>query len=136
MAVISYRRLLLLGALLEACLSMAACAEKLSPSPGLQLIENARQTGLPTIVEFGATSCTTCRNMKPILEATALELQGRAHVIVTDLNQDYAAAGPFNIRMMPTQIFFAADGREIARHLGGMAQAEIVRQLGFTEDRG
>ena len=100
-------------------------------SPGVQLVENARQSGLPTVVEFGATSCTTCRNMKPILEATALQLQGRAHVVVIDLNKDYAAASPFNIRMMPTQVFFAADGRETGRHLGGMTQAEIVQRLGF-----
>lgn len=132
MMLIFYRRLLL-GAILSACLGMVACAEKQSASPGVRLIENARQSGLPTVVEFGASSCTTCRNMKPILEATALQLQGRAHVIVVDLNQDYAAAGPFNIRMMPTQVFFAADGREISRHLGGMPQAEIVRQLGFKE---
>lgn len=83
------------------------------------------------MVEFGASSCTTCRNMKSILEATALQLQGRAHVVVIDLNKDYSAASPFNIRMMPTQVFFAADGREIGRHLGGMAQAEIVQRLGF-----
>ena len=111
--------------------SLIACAEKQNASPGVRLIENARQSGQPTMVEFGATSCTTCRNMKPILEATALQLQGRAHVVIIDLNQDYAAASQFNIRMMPTQVFFAADGQEAGRHLGGMTQAEIVQRLGL-----
>ena len=110
---------------------LAGCNGETAASPGVQLVENARQSGLPTVVEFGATSCTTCRNMKPILEATALQLQGRAHVVVIDLNKDYAAASQFNIRMMPTQVFFAADGRETGRHLGGMTQAEIVQRLGF-----
>jgi len=50
---------------------------------------------------------------------------------VIDLNKDYAAASQFNIRMMPTQVFFAADGRETGRHLGGMTQTEIVQRLGF-----
>lgn len=110
---------------------LAGCNGETAASPGVQLVENARQSGLPTVVEFGASSCTTCRNMKPILEATALQLQGRAHVVVIDLNKDYAAASQFNIRMMPTQVFFAADGRETGRHLGGMTQAEIVQRLGF-----
>ena len=113
---------------------LAGCKGETSASPGVQLVENARQSGLPTVVEFGATSCTTCRNMKPILEATALQLQGRAHVVVIDLNKDYAAASQFNIRMMPTQVFFAADGRETGRHLGGMTQAEIVQRLGFGNE--
>lgn len=113
---------------------LAGCNDETSASPGVQLVENARQSGLPTVVEFGATSCTTCRNMKPILEATALQLQGRAHVVVIDLNKDYAAASQFNIRMMPTQVFFAADGRETGRHLGGMTQTEIVQRLGFGNE--
>lgn len=113
---------------------LAGCNGETVASPGVQLVENARQSGLPTVVEFGATSCTTCRNMKPILEATALQLQGRAHVVVIDLNKDYAAASQFNIRMMPTQVFFAADGRETGRHLGGMAQAEIVQRLGLGNE--
>ena len=112
---------------------MSACQADTAVSPGVQLIENARKSGQPTVVEFGATSCTTCRNMKPILEATALQLQGRAHVVVIDLNKDYAAASQFNIRMMPTQVFFAPDGKETGRHLGGIAQVEIVQRLGFGE---
>lgn len=113
---------------------LAGCNGETAASPGVQLVENARQSGLPTVVEFGASSCTTCRNMKPILEATALQLQGRAHVVVIDLNKDYAAASQFNIRMMPTQVFFAADGRETGRHLGGMTQTEIVQRLGFGKE--
>lgn len=122
------RNLLTVGVL---AFLLTGCAEKQSDSPGVRLIENARKSGQPTIVEFGANSCTTCRNMKPILDATAMQLQGRAHVVVIDLNQDYAAATQYNIRMMPTQVFFAADGKETGRHLGGMAQAEIVQRLGF-----
>jgi thioredoxin 1 len=122
------RNILVLGVL---GVSLIACAEKQNASPGVRLIENARQSGQPTVVEFGATSCTTCRNMKPILEATALQLQGKAHVLIIDLNQDYVAASQFNIRMMPTQVFFAADGQETGRHLGGMTQADIVQRLGF-----
>ena len=127
------RNILLLGVL---GFSLIACGEKQSASPGVRLIDNARQSGLPTVVEFGAASCTTCRNMKPILEATALQLQGRAHVVIIDLSQDYAAASQFNIRMMPTQVFFAADGQEAGRHLGGMTQAEIAQRLGLGSGGG
>jgi len=133
MMYIRMNKAFLLLASVAAFILMNGCQADTAVSPGVQLIENARKSGQPTVVEFGATSCTTCRNMKPILEATALQLQGRAHVVVIDLNKDYAAASQFNIRMMPTQVFFAADGKETGRHLGGMAQAEIVQRLGFGE---
>lgn len=132
MMFIPMKQKFLLLASVAALSLMSGCKADTAASPGVQLIENARKSGLPTVVEFGATSCTTCRNMKPILEATALQLQGKAHVVVIDLNKDYAAASQFNIRMMPTQVFFATDGHETGRHLGGMAQTEIVQRLGLN----
>lgn len=132
MMFIRMKKAFLLLASVAALILMSACQADTAVSPGVQLIENARKSGQPTVVEFGANSCATCRNMKPILEATAVQLQGRAHVVVIDLNKDYPAATQYNIRMMPTQVFFAADGKETGRHLGGMAQAEIIQRLGFA----
>lgn len=63
---------LLLIASVAALLLRSACQADTAVSPGVHLIENARKSGQPTVVEFGANSCTTCRNMKPILDATAL----------------------------------------------------------------
>lgn len=134
MTFIPSRQKILLLVAVAALNLIGGCHADTPVSPGIQLIENARKSEQPTIVEFGANSCTTCRNMKPVLNATAMQLQGRAHVVVIDLNQDYAAATQYNIRMMPTQVFFAADGKETGRHPGGMTQAEIVQRLGFGNE--
>ena len=75
-------------ALLVLSLTLLGCQPKAQTENTRLLIENARQSGLPTLVEFGATSCRTCRDLKPVLEQLAAQVQGQAHVIIVDLSQD------------------------------------------------
>lgn len=47
--------------------------------------------------------------------------------------KDRGAAEGQRIRMIPTQIFFGADGRELARHEGFMGREEILAQWKAVE---
>ena len=40
------------------------------------------------------------------------------------------AAEPYRIRLIPTQIFYGADGRELSRHEGFMSREEILARWG------
>jgi len=125
------RRLLIAIALLG---SLAACGADapLPPSPGVKLVQNATASGLPTIAEFGATTCASCREMKVVLDRVAQSTQGRAHVLVIDISKDWDAAQMFRIQLMPTQVFFGQDGREIGRHMGKLSEAEVIARLGVS----
>jgi len=118
--------------LLVLSLTLLGCQPKAQTENTRRLIENARQSGLPTLVEFGATTCRTCRELKPVLEATALRAQGRAHVIIVDLSQDYSLTHDYQIRMMPTIVFYDRHGQESGRHIGAMTQAEMISGLGLA----
>lgn len=124
-------RLLIAIALLG---SLAACGADapLSPSPGVKLVQNATASGLPTIAEFGAETCASCREMKVVLDSVARRTQGRAHVLMIDISKDWDAAQMFRIQLMPTQVFFGPDGREIGRHMGKLSEAEVITRLGIT----
>ncbi len=111
---------------------LGGCQPEAQTENTRRLIENARQSGLPTLVEFGATTCRTCRDLKPVLEATALRVQGRAHVILVDLSQDYSLTHDYQIRMMPTLVFYDRHGQESGRHIGAMTQAEMISGLGLA----
>lgn len=118
------------------CLSvLAACGTDawVSPkfSPGVKLVQNATASGLPTIAEFGAETCASCLEMKKVLGSVARLTQGRAHVVVIDVRKDREAAQTFRIQLIPTQIFFAPDGREIGRHMGKLSEAEVIASLGL-----
>lgn len=124
-------RLLIAIALLG---SLAACGADapLPPSPGIKLVQNATASGLPTVAEFGAATCASCREMKVVLDGVALRTQGRAHVLVIDISKDWDVAQMFRIQLMPTQVFFGPDGREIGRHMGKLSEAEVIARLGVS----
>ena len=113
---------------------LASCGDSgpaQSASAGVKLVQNAIGSGLPTVVEFGAVSCASCREMKVVLDRVALRTQGRAHVLVLDISKDWEAARAFRIQLMPTQVFFGADGREVGRHMGKLPESEVIAQLGL-----
>jgi thioredoxin 1 len=114
--------------------SLAACGADtpIPPSPGVKLVANATASGLPTIAEFGATTCASCREMKIVLEGVARKTTGKAHVLVVDVSKDYEAAQAFRIRLIPTQVFFDAQGKEVGRHMGKLSDVDVIDRLGIT----
>lgn len=114
-------------------IALSACdkANQQAFSPGVKLVQNATGSGIPTIVEFGSTTCASCQEMKIVLDSVTRLTQGRAHVINIDITKDWDAAQEYGIQLMPTQVFFGADGREIGRHMGKLAEAEVITRLGI-----
>jgi thioredoxin 1 len=73
--------------------------------------------------------------MAPILEELGREYAGAFKVDVYDLRQDRAPATQYGVRVIPTQIFFDASGRELFRHEGFYAKEDILakwRELGVA----
>ncbi len=99
-----------------------------NPKPAVQA-EPAKK--LPMLVDLGKGTCIPCKKMKPILEELTREYEGRAIVKVIDLRYDRGAGQRFGIRLIPTQIFYDADGNEVYRHEGFMDKQSIINR--FTE---
>ncbi|MDO9144358.1 thioredoxin family protein [Rhodoferax sp.] len=88
------------------------------------------KAGKPTIVEFGANNCVSCREMKPVLHALALD--PRIAVADVDILKERGYISKYQIRLMPTQVFYNAQGVEIGRHMGKISAEDILAQLGLT----
>jgi thioredoxin 1 len=99
------------------------------PSANDATIRQALSSGKPAVIDLGARYCAQCKKMAPILESLAGELRGRASVMFIDAHENEAAAEKFRVVMIPTQIFFNAQGKEVKRHIGFMEKADIVREL-------
>jgi thioredoxin 1 len=115
--------------------SLAACGNNIpaSQSPSVKLVQNAAASGLPTIIEFGAAGCSSCREMKIVLDNVAQRTQGRANVLSIDVYKDEAAAEAFQIQLIPTQVFFDAHGKEIERNMGILTEAAVIARLGLSD---
>jgi thioredoxin 1 len=133
-------RLVLSGAL-AAILAMAspACrSEERAASARQGSTSGAvNAAGTPRLVDLGAGKCIPCKAMAPILGRLKLDYAGKLQVEFIDVWQDRGAAEQYRIGTIPTQIFYAADGRELSRHEGFMSREEILarwKALGVALD--
>jgi thioredoxin 1 len=99
------------------------------PSASAEVIRQALGSGQPTVIDVGARTCIPCRKMAPILESLAATYRGQASVLFVDLHEDEETARTLRVQMIPTQIFFDAQGREVNRHIGFMDEQAILAQL-------
>jgi len=81
---------------------------------------------LPKLLDLGADKCIPCKKMAPILRDLAEEYRGLLEVEFIDVWRDRSAGEKYGIRLIPTQILYSADGREIFRHEGFWGKAEII----------
>ena len=90
---------------------------------------------LPRLVDVGADKCIPCIKMAPILEALKEDYAGKFDVIFIDAWQNQEEASRHRVRMIPTQIFYAADGTELYRHVGFYGREDMLNkglELGYT----
>ena len=126
------RRMALASALILAATGMAiGCAKDVAPvsapSPAQPAVK-AAAAGLPRLVDLGAGKCIPCKAMAPILEGLKTEYAGRMDVQFIDVWKDPDAGKAYGIRIIPTQIFYGPDGKELARHQGFMDKEAILAQ--------
>ncbi|MFH0981988.1 MAG: thioredoxin family protein [Planctomycetota bacterium] len=84
---------------------------------------------LPRVVDLGAGKCKACIELAPILEELRKEYAGRVTVEFVDVWVNPKAGDPYHIRIIPTQIFFDADGKEVWRHEGFLPKADFVAKF-------
>jgi thioredoxin 1 len=104
-----------------------ACAEL--PSADNNAIRAALASGRPTLADFGVQDCPPCIKMAPIMEEASRELSGKANILFIDLTKDKKLGKLYGVRMIPTQIFFNAQGKEVKRHIGFMDKEAILQEL-------
>jgi len=113
------------GSCLLLMIAHATAAEVPSPTP---------VDRVPRLLGLGASYCAPCRLMAPIYEELAKEYAGRMQVDFIDVWKDPEAAQKYGIKVIPTQIFFDASGKELFRHEGVLAKNEILakwKELGI-----
>ena len=91
-------------------------------------------TTLPRLVDVGADKCIPCKMMAPILDELKTEYAGRFEVEFVDVWKYREKAAQYGVQMIPTQIFYDAQGKELTRHSGFIGKEDILsqwRQLGY-----
>lgn len=113
-----------------ACLALLATG--LRAADGAPAAE--AKSGLPRLVDLGADKCIPCKMMAPILAELARDYAGQLDVRFIDVWKNREEGESYRIRVIPTQIFYGADSKELFRHEGFFAKKDILakwKELGI-----
>lgn len=77
-------------------------------------IENGRiipTDGKPMIVDFSATWCPPCRQLKPIFEKLAEDFRGRITFVTIDVDENPELSQAYGVQSIPMMVFLNKDGQ-------------------------
>jgi thioredoxin 1 len=97
-----------------------------------------KPAGLPRLIDLGAGKCIPCKMMKPLLDELKENYKNSFQVIFIDVWENPGEAKKYGIRLIPTQIFYDAGGKELFRHEGFYSKEDILgkwKELGFDFDK-
>ncbi len=84
--------------------------------------------GVPKLVDLGRTFCIPCKRMAPILAELKKEYAGRPTWSSSTSGTTGTPPGQYGVRLIPTQVFLDASGKELVRHEGFMSRDDILAQ--------
>ncbi len=88
-----------------------------------------------TFIELGSVNCIPCKAMQPVMKSVERKYGSQIRVVFYDVWKDdqRSYAERYAIRVIPTQVFLDAKGKEIMRHEGFFPEKEIDS---FLQSRG
>ena len=81
-----------------------------------------------TLVDFYADWCGPCRQMTPVIEKFAIDMQGKVNVAKIDIDNNQQTPSTFQVTSIPTLILFV-DGKEVKRIVGLKDLDSLKKQL-------
>ena len=100
-------------------------AKPSGPAPA-EAAKSAQAAALPRLVDLGADKCIPCKMMAPILEEMKTAYAGQLQVDFIDVWKNPDASEQYGVRVIPTQIFYDAQGKELFRHEGFFAKEDML----------
>lgn len=112
--------------------SSSCCSGGICPLPAAVVGSNAEPAvvhlaaNMPRLVDLGATKCIPCKLMAPILEELKKTYAGKLDVQFIDVWVNPDEGPKYGIKIIPTQIFYDAAGKELFRHEGFFSREDIL----------
>jgi thioredoxin len=92
-----------------------------------EIVQDSTKAQKPkiTFLELGSLTCIPCQQMEKVLDSVREKYGDQIEVIFHDIKKEKEIAKKYQVRMMPTQVFLDAEGKEIHRHVGFYPEEQI-----------
>lgn len=102
-------------------------AAELAPTPYSKAKQEIGK-GKAVMLEVGSTMCSACKEMGELLFIQMKQNPNRK-IFFVNVGEERDAAFALKVRMIPTQIVYDGNGKEVARHIGGFTAEELKKFL-------
>lgn len=110
-----------------ATLCASLYSAELQPRP-YALVKQEIGKGQVVMVEAGSTKCQACKEMGELLYRE-MQINPKRKIFFVNVGKERDAARAMKIQMIPTQIVYDKNGKEIDRHIGGFTTDGLKRFL-------
>ena len=116
-----------LGLFLLFCSSACNGADKPKEDNAKAASNNAKIT----FIELGSVNCIPCKAMQPVMKSIETRYGDQVKILFYDVwrPEQKKYAMQYRIRLIPTQVFLDAEGKEFFRHEGFFPEDEIDQLL-------
>lgn len=123
-------KILIVAALAAAVAAALALKQRKAPEETTPAITaSATSTAkLPKLLDLGADKCIPCKAMAPILAEFKRDYADQFITEFIDVWKNPEAGKQYGVEMIPTQIFFDAEGKELFRHVGFYGKEDMLNK--------
>lgn len=96
-----------------------------------QFEQEIQNSSVPVVVDFYATWCGPCRRIAPLYDELAQTFEGKVKFLKVNVDEMRDIVDQYNIKAMPTFLFFDRNGNLNERMIGANAAQlqQIVNNL-------
>ncbi len=100
-------------------------SEKVQVFNDLNFDQEVLSSSVPVLVDFTATWCGPCKQLAPIVDQIATDLDGKVKVGKLDVDESPVTAGKYGVRGVPTIMLFK-NGQRAAQHVGLTTKQKLL----------
>lgn len=99
-------------------------------SPSETALEQARNAGLPVLLNFHSNQCIPCIEIEKVIEEVEPEYAGRVAFVIVDVydEREYDLCMEYGVQTIPTTVFLDAQG-EVVEGYVGVIDAAFMREI-------